>query len=155
MLTFAVTKGVFMFSKTCEYGLRAIIFIAKQSALENKVGLKAIAKAIKSPEAFTAKILQLLSKNNIISSIKGPYGGFLIENEAVKKITLSQIVKILDGDKVYTGCALGLKQCNENSPCPLHFEFVDIRERLKKMLEETTLYSLLYTDGTMNTFWLK
>ena len=144
-----------MFSKTCEYGLRAIIFIAKQSALEQKVGLKAIAKAIKSPEAFTAKILQLLSKNNIIDSIKGPYGGFVIENDKVKEITLSQIVKILDGDKVYTGCALGLAQCSEKAPCPLHFEFVDIRERLKKMLEETTLHNILYTDGIMNTFWLK
>ncbi|MET0760542.1 MAG: transcriptional regulator, partial [Flavobacterium sp.] len=47
-----------MFSKTCEYGIRASIFIASQSYQNNRIGLKDIAKKIDSPEAFTAKILQ-------------------------------------------------------------------------------------------------
>ena len=67
-----------MFSKSCQYGLRASIFIAQQSALykDKKVGLKAVADAINSPEPFTAKILQLLSKNGVVDSTRGPYGGF-------------------------------------------------------------------------------
>ena len=64
-----------MFSKTCEYGIRAAIFIAFQSYQDNRIGLKEIAKKIDSPEAFTAKILQILSRDNIIKSIKG---GFLV-----------------------------------------------------------------------------
>ncbi|WP_459212788.1 RrF2 family transcriptional regulator [Aquimarina rhabdastrellae] len=144
-----------MFSKSCEYGLRAAIFIAEQSSMENKVGLKVIAKAIDSPEAFTAKVLQSLTKNNIVTSIKGPYGGFMIEESRLKKIKLSDIVSVLDGDSIYTGCGLGLKQCDENSPCPLHYKFIEIRERLREMLEGNTLYDILYTDEVKNTFWLK
>ena len=144
-----------MFSKSCEYGLRAAIFIAEQSSMENKVGLKVIAKAIDSPEAFTAKVLQSLTKNNIVTSIKGPYGGFMIEESRLKQIKLSDIVSVLDGDSIYTGCGLGLKQCDENSPCPLHYKFIEIRERLREMLEGNTLYDVLYTDQVKNTFWLK
>lgn len=144
-----------MFSKSCEYGLRATIYVAEQSTLNTKVGLKAIAEAIDSPEAFTGKILQALTKNNIITSIKGPYGGFIIEDYRLKEIKLSEIVKVLDGDKIYTGCGLGLKQCNETSPCPLHYKFVAVRENLRKMLEENTLYDILYTEGKKNFLWLK
>lgn len=144
-----------MFSKTCEYGLRAVIYIAEQSSLGNKVGLKAIAEAIDSPEAFTGKILQILTKNAIITSIKGPYGGFIIEDYKVSELRLSEIVKVLDGDKIYTGCGLGLKQCNAKSPCPLHYKFVEIRNGLKNMLESNTLNDILYTNGKKNFLWLK
>jgi Rrf2 family protein len=130
-----------MFSKSCEYGLRAAIYVAQQSKLNNKVSLNTISQEINSPQAFTAKILQQLTKNNIIKSIKGPYGGFIIEEERMST-KLSEVVSILDGDSIYTGCGLGLKQCDADAPCPLHFKFVDIRERLKMMLENTTLVSI-------------
>ena len=45
-----------MFSKSCEYGLRAIIYIAQQTNLNNKVSLTTISEEIDSPQAFTAKI---------------------------------------------------------------------------------------------------
>lgn len=144
-----------MFSKSCEYGLRAAIFVAEQSTLNLRVGVKAIAEAIGSPEAFTGKILQNLTKNGIITSIKGPYGGFVIEPYRLKELRLSDIVKVLDGDAIYTGCGLGLAQCNAKSPCPLHHKFVAIRSQLKEMLEENTLHSILYTDKEKNFLWLK
>lgn len=144
-----------MFSKSCEYGLRAVIFIAEQSTENKKVGVKEIVEAIGSPEAFTAKILQLLTKKGILDSIKGPYGGFRIPKARLKEITLSKIVAVLDGDTIYTGCGLGLKQCDANSPCPLHHKFVDIRSRLKVMLETNTLHDILFTDNALNQFWLK
>ncbi|TYA84334.1 RrF2 family transcriptional regulator [Seonamhaeicola marinus] len=144
-----------MFSKSCEYGLRAVIFIAEQSVINNKVGLKAIAEAVDSPEAFTAKILQQLTRTNIITSIKGPYGGFFMEKEKLEKVKLSEIVSVLDGDNVYTGCGLGLSQCDAKNPCPLHHKFVEIRRNLKEMLEGNTIYDLLYSNGVENKFWLK
>lgn len=144
-----------MFSKSCQYGLRATIFIAQQSALNHKVGLKAIAKAIHSPEAFTAKILQLLTKNKIITSVKGPYGGFFIENIGLYKVRLSDIVTALDGDKIYTACGLGLEKCSEDNPCPLHTEFSKVREELKHMLQKCTLHHILYTDNKMNNILLR
>lgn len=131
-----------MFSKACEYGIRASIYIAGQSHKDQRASLKDIAKQIGSPEAFTAKILQQLSKNNIISSIKGPNGGFEIERKQLGKIRLSQIVLAIDGDSLYKGCGLGLKECSEKSPCPVHNQFKQIRQSIVHMLESTNLLEL-------------
>jgi Rrf2 family iron-sulfur cluster assembly transcriptional regulator len=141
-----------MFSKTCEYGIRATIFIASQSYQNNRVGLKDIAQKIDSPEAFTAKILQILSKNNIINSIKGVGGGFEIPKETMSEIKLSHIVTALDGDSVFTGCGLGLSQCSEVHPCPVHEKFKSIRNELAFMLENTNLEELALGIKTGDTF---
>lgn len=131
-----------MFSKACEYGIRATVYIATQSLSDNRVGLRDIASEIDSPEAFTAKILQQLVKANIINSAKGPSGGFGIDVSRMKKITLSQIVYAIDGDAVYKGCGLGLSECSAKRPCPVHHKFKVIRDDLKKMLEQETVYEL-------------
>ncbi len=131
-----------MFSKTCEYGIRASIYIAKQSLIDRKVGLKEVADAIESPAAYTSKILQLLSRNSIIKSDKGPTGGFSMDRQSLNEITLSTIVRAIDGDDIYKGCGLGLNKCNEKEPCPVHNRFKLIRNELKKMLETTTVQSL-------------
>jgi Rrf2 family iron-sulfur cluster assembly transcriptional regulator len=141
-----------MFSKTCEYGIRATIFIASQSYLGNRVGLKDIAKKIDSPEAFTAKILQILSRDNIINSIKGVGGGFEIPKENMKEIKLVQIVNSLDGDNILTGCALGLSNCSEAHPCPMHNKFISIRKELVFMLENTNLEELALGIKSGETF---
>lgn len=138
-----------MFSKSCEYGLRAIIYITQQSIEQNMVSLKTIAAETGSPQPFTAKILQVLAKNNIVKSIKGPYGGFVVEADQFET-KLSDIVYILDGDALYKGCGLGLSNCNEKSPCPLHFKFVEIRSNLKSMLEQTTIKSLATDISSQN-----
>lgn len=143
-----------MFSKSCEYGLRAIIYIAQQSDIDSRVSLSTISEAVNSPQAFTAKVLQQLTRNDIVKSIKGPYGGFVIENNKMKTVKLSDVVKILDGDSIYTSCGLGLKKCNKNSPCPLHFKFIEIRNELKNMLENTTL-EMLVSDMSTDMFYLK
>ncbi len=131
-----------MFSKACEYAIRATIFIAGQSYNDKKASLKEVAMAIESPEAYTSKILQELSRNNIITSSKGPNGGFSMDKNVLEKVNLRTIVSAIDGDKIYTNCGLGLKQCNEQMPCPVHNQFKSIRNQLKKMLETTTVKSL-------------
>ncbi len=143
-----------MFSKTCEYGLRAIIYVAQQSSQNVKVGLSTLVEKINSPQAFTAKVMRQLTLNNMVTSIKGPYGGFIIETDKLDTITLSDVVKIFDGDSVYTSCGLGLKLCNNDLPCPVHFKFIKVRDELKKMLESTTL-AMLVNDIDTDRFHLK
>ncbi|SRX55127.1 Rrf2 family transcriptional regulator [Aequorivita sp. CIP111184] len=131
-----------MFSKACQYGIKASVYIASQSSMGNRVSLKEIASSIKSPEAFTAKILHQLAKQNILTSLKGPTGGFEIPKGRAEKINLSNIVAAIDGDSIYNGCALGFDRCDSQKPCPMHNKFVDIRDNLKIMLENTSLYEL-------------
>lgn len=131
-----------MFSKACEYGIKASIYIALNSYDGKRVSLKEIARQIDSPEAFTAKILQALARNNIIKSVKGAYGGFEIDKKDIDAIKLSQIVTAIDGDAIYEGCGLGLQSCREDHPCPVHDQFKVIRKELKDMLESTNLEQL-------------
>ena len=130
-----------MFSKACEYGIRAMIFIAQRSQAGERVGIKEIAARIESPEAFTAKILQSLSRENFLHSVKGPRGGFELALPA-EKISLAQVVKAIDGERVFEGCGLGLRECSEIKPCPLHNEFAKVRDQLSKMLRQSTLAEL-------------
>jgi len=131
-----------MFSKTCEYGIRAAIFIAEESTKGRKTGIKEIARQIDSPEAFTAKILQTLVKHRIITSSKGPSGGFYIPEESLSEIKIVEIVSAIDSDAVFKGCALGLDECSEDSPCPIHSEFKRIRDELEAMLRSVSIGDL-------------
>jgi len=131
-----------MFSKACEYGIKATIYIATQSLQGRRVSLKEIAEKVDSPTAFTAKILHQLAKNNLLVSTKGPAGGFQIEKERIDEIKLADIVFAIDGDSIYEGCGLGLEKCNAHKPCPVHDKFVVIRDELKQMLQNTSLYEL-------------
>ena len=131
-----------MFSKACEYGIKAAVFIAVKSHQESRVSLNEIAMEINSPIAFTAKVLQQLRKNGIIDSVKGPKGGFEINKNKVAIIKLNTIVSAIDGDSIYIGCGLGFQYCNEDKPCPIHHQFKLIRNDLKQMLETTSLLDL-------------
>ncbi len=136
-----------MFSKSCEYGIKAVIYIAQKSLQNERVRLDDIASAIDSPVAFTAKILQLLSRNNIIHSVMGANGGYEIPKEKIDKITLLQLVKIIDGELIYNGCGLGLTECNNDVPCPIHNDFIKVRNELKQMLQNTTILKLITNLG--------
>lgn len=131
-----------MFSKACEYGIKAAVYITIRSQQEFRVGLNEIAREIDSPIAFTAKILQQLSRNQIIDSVKGPTGGYEISTKKASEMTLSKIVSAIDGDKIYEGCGLGFPHCDENKPCSVHHQFKSIRTDLKQMLETTSLLDL-------------
>lgn len=131
-----------MFSKACEYGIKATIFIAVNSSENKRVTPSEISAEIDSPTAFTAKILQALVRHGVIKSVRGAYGGFEMDKDKIASTKLSQIVYAIDGDNIYKGCGLGLHTCNENHPCPVHDKFKVIRDELRDMLENTTIEQL-------------
>ncbi len=127
-----------IFSKTCEYAIRAVIFISQKSSEGRRVGIKEIAAGIDSPEHFIAKILQDLSRKGLVQSVKGPNGGFTMDGIS-NQINLEDVVKAVDGDALFTGCGLGLKNCSEKQPCPLHDEFKAIRKKIQLTLRAATV----------------
>lgn len=131
-----------MFSKSCEYGIKAVIYIMTQSLEGRRIKVGEIAENTNSPVAFTAKILGILNKSYIVGSQTGPNGGFYIEPGRLNEIKLSEIVFAIDGNSVYEGCGLGLSHCDTENPCPMHNDFVHIRTELKLMLETTSVYNL-------------
>ncbi len=131
-----------MFSRASEYGVKVSVYIIDSSLKNQKVSMKDVAKAIDSPEAYTSKILQQLSRNDIIQSEKGPTGGFSVEKDKIKELNLRMIVTAIDGDSIYEECGLGFHQCNESKPCVIHHQYKSIRDDLKTMLENTLLVDL-------------
>jgi len=127
-----------MFSKACEYGIRAITIIGKYSTDGNKIGIKELCAEANTPESFTAKILQGLVKRKLIKSQKGRFGGFYIDNP-LSTISLKDIVNAIDGNEIFVGCGLGLERCDSSNPCPLHNEFESVRSSLAKMCSDATL----------------
>jgi Rrf2 family protein len=122
--------------------LRATIFIAQKGTIEQKLGIDEIAKAIGSPQSFTAKILQMLTKDNkIVSSARGPHGGFYVTRQA-KKLPAKVILEAVDEEDVLKKCVLGLKQCSEIKPCPMHAEYKLIRDQLNLLFQNTTIQHL-------------
>lgn len=127
-----------MFSKTCEYAIRALIFIAQKSKDGSRISIKDISSGIDSPEYFIAKILQDLSRKGFVQSAKGPNGGFYMEGKNLQQ-SVADIVREIDGDKLFTGCGLGLKECSEDHPCPIHNDFKHIRQEIKDMLDNSKI----------------
>ncbi len=101
-----------------------------------------LAQSTDSPEAFTNKFLSKLVKHGIVQSLKGPYGGFTIDKQHMKEISIERIVLAIDGDAVFTKCTLGLQECNHTEPCPMHHKVVGVRNGFKHAFETTTVYDL-------------
>lgn len=131
-----------MFSKSTEYALRATIFIAQKSSAEIKLGIKIISEATDSPPSFTAKILQALTRDNkIVSSARGPNGGFYMTDKA-KKLPVRAILDVMGEDEVLERCILGLNQCSEIQPCPMHSQYKLIKKQLILLFETKTIQQL-------------
>lgn len=143
-----------MFSKACTYSIRAMIFIVTRTADGSRVGIKDIARQTDSPEPFVAKVLQTLSKRGIVSSAKGPNGGFYVSPDA-KRIPLIDIVQAVDGDALFLSCGLGIKNCSESKPCPIHYEYKAIRDEIRNMLATNTVQDLASGLISGETFLVK
>lgn len=141
-----------MISKSAKYALRAVIYLASKRDDNNmRYNVQQIAKEIDAPMAFTAKLLQQLNKSGIVSSLKGPYGGFFITDEQQEKPIIKLVMEI-DGKELFQSCGLGLKQCSEKRPCPLHNEYKAIRERLVTLFENTSIRKLAEKTMDVNVF---
>ncbi|WP_410220573.1 RrF2 family transcriptional regulator [Pedobacter sp.] len=140
-----------MFSKACEYGIKAMIYIASQSLKGQRVKVTDMVNEAGVPEAFTGKILSSLAQKGLLESLKGPYGGYFINENKVKSIKLIDIVSAIDGNGLFENCALGLKQCNAKDPCPMHHKFVKVRGELKHVLDSSNLFELAKSLEAGNT----
>lgn len=125
-------------SKSCEYGMRAALFVAAQKKEEGYVSIREISGQLDISFHFLTKILQQLTEQGIMRSYRGPSGGVQLA-KPLKEITLYDIVIAIEGDAMFTQCVLGLEGCGEKKPCPLHARWEVERGRLGKMLKETTL----------------
>lgn len=130
-----------MLSKTAEYAIRALVYIQLQNWEQKRPGFKEIAKNIESPEHFTAKILQILTRFELVKSNKGRNGGFFFDPDK-EDLQLHPIIVAIDGEKSFTRCSFGLKSCDKNKKCPLHDDFSELRDNYAVLVKERTIQIL-------------
>lgn len=143
-----------MFSKACEYAIKATIYIAQQSHQERRANVKEVARSVNAPEAFTAKILQQLCRENILESVRGKQGGFIFPIAKQKETKIYDVVNLIDGDGLFTNCGLGLTKCSSVNPCPVHDDFKVVRDNLVAMTQKYSFYDLAIKTET-GLAWLK
>lgn len=133
-----------MLSLGCKASIKAVVYLGSKFESGEKSGIREIAEFINENEHTVGKLLQKLVKAKIINSMKGPSGGFYI-TAAQKKQRIINIVEAIDGKEVFKQCGLGLSQCSECRPCPIHNDFKPIREMFEKMCNEKRIADL-YED---------
>lgn len=129
-----------IYSRPCEYALRALTYLSSQNANELS-RVHEIAESEDLPAPFLAKLLQQLARAGVLTSVKGPKGGFGLARKS-DEITLMEIVSAVDGTESFNRCAVGLAECSDDQPCPLHDTWKPLRDRICDYLAKETLADL-------------
>jgi Rrf2 family transcriptional regulator, iron-sulfur cluster assembly transcription factor len=132
-----------LYSKGCEYAIRALIHMAPTENRQ-RFQAKEICKIAAIPESFTRKIFQDLVSGGLLDAVPGPGGGYSIVKE-MNEISLLEVIEAVDGENTFSGCILGLSECNAIKPCPLHHAWAVAKEDLLRQLDGQTLRDLADT----------
>jgi len=130
-----------MFNKETEYALRGLIYIKLQNLRNRRPGTAEISKEIDAPPFFIAKILQRLVRSGFLESIKGKGGGFYFDPEK-PDLAIKKLITATEGERSFSGCGIGLKNCDEKNQCPLHEKYAPIRDSINKLVSGETVQSL-------------
>ncbi len=130
-----------MFKKESEYALRALVYIQTQNMNTRRPGIAEIATEIETPPSFTAKILQRMVKQGFIESQKGINGGYFFNPEK-KELSLKRVIVSIEGDNLFCGCGFGLKECDNENPCPLHNQYAPVRDAMNDLVSNETIQSM-------------
>lgn len=136
-----------MLSNTCKYAVRAVIYLGIHALDGKKIGIKQISADLNIPTPFLGKILQNLARHKLLTSTKGPNGGFGIERD-IDTITLYDVILIVDGDTLFETCLIGLRPCKKNlgdnlNPCPVHEKFSALRASMREYFTSETIGSII------------
>lgn len=127
-----------MLSNACQYAIRSILYLGMCSDEKHKVGVKIISEELEVPQPFLAKLLQQLNKSHLVTSTKGPYGGFYLSDENKEK-TVWDIILVIDGTDKFNQCFLGLSKCGDDNPCPVHFTVSAFKNKIFKDFKDKTV----------------
>lgn len=144
-----------IFSRAAEYAIQALLYLAKWEEEHPDYGYvqtKEIAEAQGIPYYFLAKIVQDLTRFELLNSAKGPTGGLSLAKPP-DQITILDIIAAVDSTQYLSRCVIGYPECTPETPCPLHYDWQKIKERIFKIIQEKTLADLVkeatYKEGRL------
>ena len=129
-----------IYPQSTTYALEALGYMA---ALEPGATVKTreLAETLNIPEHFLGKVMSQLVKKRLISSAKGPTGGFALAVDP-SKVTLYRILAALDSLRALEEeCVMGLSRCSDKAPCALHESWSKFRDSAVARAQKLTLDS--------------
>lgn len=129
-----------MFSRSAGYAIEALTHLAAQPS-GKLTGAREIAEEAGIPMPFLWKILRNLSQKKLVRSFKGVRGGYELAR-APEKISMSEVLAASPDARHSDECVLGLDQCSDTHPCPLHHSWKHVRSQIDDLLKDTTLADL-------------
>ncbi|MFO0972108.1 MAG: Rrf2 family transcriptional regulator [Phycisphaerae bacterium] len=126
-----------MLSKTAQYALRAIVYVATQGR-NRPVLAKEIASQTGIPSSYLSRILRDAARAGLLTSARGIGGGFRLARPA-ERIRLLEVLEPFDDVINRSRCPFGQPRCNDDHPCGFHNYWKPISRAYHAMLEQTTL----------------
>jgi len=122
-------------SKRAQYGLRAMVYMAKNKG--NIIPLKKTSEAEAIPFNFLEKIVGQLEKAGLVNSKKGVQGGYVLAKKS-NKINVDEIVRALESTT-----AVDCSFCRKSKKCLTKNVWRKIEETVDKTLKSITLADLI------------
>lgn len=128
---------MFKVSKKTQYGLRAMVFLAKSKRNKEPFSIKEISRKEGIPFDFLEKIISRLEKAGLLKAKKGVTGGYFL-NKPAKNITVGQIATALEGKLSPVSCSF----CSKSKKCLSKNVWDQVKDSLNKTLDSITLADL-------------
>ena len=132
-----------LITRNTDYAMRALCYIAKQG--RGSVSATEMVAALKIPRPFLRKILQTLSSEGLLRSVKGQGGGFSLALPA-EKVLLTDLIKIFQNTIQLNECVFKKRLCPNRSTCVLKKEIDSIEQDVLKRLHGISIASLIAGD---------
>ena len=127
-------------SRAAQYAIRTLVHLARQQASVASP-VREIAESEGIPPHFLAKLVGKLSRAGLVDAFKGPGGGIRLAHPP-HKLKLSMVIEAVDGEDFLAGCFLGLRECGDAHPCPMHENWKVVRQRLLADYDRITIAQL-------------
>ena len=125
-------------SKKSQYGLRAMVLLAKSYKGKQVLSTKTISQKEGVPFDFLEKIIARIEKAGLVKGKKGVSGGYIL-SRSPNKISAKDIVSALEDNKKAVDCSL----CGRSKQCLTKSVWAKIDNSFNKTLKSVTLADLI------------
>ncbi len=129
-----------IYSKTCEYAIRALLFLADRPRGEYFL-TRVVSKETGVPSAYLAKIFRDLTHHKILHSRRGAAGGVALA-VSPEDLSLKRIVDVIDDPEQFKACVMGLDKCSDQNACPMHAVWKASRQKIMAEMQKCNLASI-------------
>ena len=133
--------------RNTDYGLRMIVALAKHSGNGEFISASQLVRESNISYEVGRKLLQRLRDAKLVKSIKGSNGGFKL-NRKPSKISLMEVVNILQGKVYLNKCQAGGCECEFESECQVNTKLAPLQQYLVNYLENVTIEEILQNKST-------